>query len=206
MTFNPHKCIVLVAREHGLESLKKLIELKNYKIIAIFTHRLNPKSYDPQRGERSDFKDFENISKLYKIPFFTIDDKSEKNQLENFSKENEFDFLISISWRYLISPQVFEKAKIGSINLHRGDLPKYAGAEPIKRALENKESNISICAHHIIQNYDEGEIICKITYPTNHEQDKTLDENVERLKKEITPYFPQLTIKSLEILLNTYEK
>ena len=63
-----------------------------------------------------------------------------KSKLEKFVKNNEFDFLISVSWRYLISPQVFEKAKIGSFNIHRGDLPKYAGVEPIKRALNNNET------------------------------------------------------------------
>lgn len=203
---NQYKCVVLFAREHGLESLRKLIKSKNYKIIAIFTHRLNPKSYDSQRKERSDFNDFVTISKLSKIPFFIIDSISEKILLERFSEEHDFDFLISISWRYLIPPQVFKKAKIGSVNLHRGDLPKYAGAEPIKRALENKENTVSICAHHIIQNFDEGEIICKIVHPTNYDGDKLLNENVDRIKHEITPYFSQLTLKSLKLLLKSHEK
>ena len=39
-------------------------------------------------------------------------------------------------------------------------------------------------------------------HPTNYDQIKTIDENVERLKKEITDYFPQLTIKSLKFLMD----
>ena len=43
---NPIRCIGLVAREHGLTTLKELQSNNNYNIIAIFTHKLNPKSYD----------------------------------------------------------------------------------------------------------------------------------------------------------------
>ncbi|MEM3008193.1 MAG: formyltransferase family protein [Candidatus Nitrosotenuis sp.] len=206
MKKSQYSCILLVARNHGLESLKNLIRLDRYKIIAIFTHMLNPKTYDPERKIRSDYKDFVKIAELNKIPLFTIDNKSELSILKDFSEQNEYDFLISISWRYLIPPYIFNKAKIGSINLHRGDLPKYAGVEPIKRALQNNEKEIVVCAHHITENYDAGEVICKAKHPVNYDYNKTLDENVDRLKEEITPYFPQLTIKSLEILLREYAK
>ena len=64
------------------------------------------------------------------IQLVTIDHKSELSKLENFCTQVEYDFLISISWRYLISPTIFNKAKLGAINIHRGDLPKYAGMEP----------------------------------------------------------------------------
>lgn len=201
-----YTCIVLFARKHGLETLETLIRLEKFKISAIFTHRFNPRSYDPQRNERSDFKEFVKISQSNNIPLFSVDSKSEQSKLENFCTAIDYDFLISISWRYLIPPGVFRKARIGSINLHRGDLPKYAGIEPIKRALENDEKEISVCAHRITENYDAGEIICKATHPTNFNSSMTLAENVERLKEEITPYFPQLTIKSLETLLKKYEK
>jgi len=196
-----YKCLGLLARNHGLETLKHLLLYeKNFEVIGVFTHKLNPKSYDPERKIRTDFHNFFEITSKYNIPLFTIDSKTEKSQLDDYTLRNDYDFLISISWRYLIPPMVFRKAKIGAINLHRGDLPKYAGIEPIKKALENKERKITICSHHISENIDEGKVICKATHPTNYESNKTLEENVERLKNEITPYFPKLTMKSLEII------
>ena len=92
---------------------------------------------------------------------------------------------------------------VGSINLHRGDLPKYAGVEPIKRALQNSEKFIHVSCHHISKNFDEGKVIFKSIHPTNYDISKSIDDNVERLKIEITPYFPQLTIKSLELLIDS---
>jgi len=200
-----YKCITLVARNHGLESIKHILNTDNpYEIIAIFTHKLNPKSYDIQRKTRIDFKDFLFLSKKTGIPFFTIDYKEEKIRLENFTKKINFDFLISVSWRYIIPPVVFNKARIGSINLHRGDLPKYAGAEPIKRALENEEKQIAICSHIITEKIDEGKVLLKFKHPTNLDKNQTLEENVERLKKEITLLFPKLTMESLKLLRKQY--
>ena len=206
---NPEKikCLVLVARIHGLETLRYLVEKKpKYAVIGVFTHKLNPKSYDPMRRERSDFPDYVKLTKSNNIPFFTIDSKEELSTLENFCKKNNFDFIISISWRYLISPQIFKKARLGAINLHRGDLPKYPGVEPIRKALENNEKEIVICAHHINESFDQGEVIYKARHPVNYEISESLESNIERLKKEITPYFIELTVKSLKLLENQHDK
>ena len=203
ITSKKFTCLVLAGRNHGLETLKKLNEKSNYNIIAIFTHKLNPKSLDIQQKERDDFLDYKKFAKTNSIPLYTIDKLNEKHILDNFVLQCDYDFLISISWRFLISPQVFSKSNIGSINLHRGDLPKYAGVEPIKRALENSEKFIHISCHNISKHFDEGEVIFESTHPTNYDVSLSLDDNVERLKKEITPYFPQLTIKSLEFLIGS---
>ena len=197
---NKIKCVVLVAREHGLSTLRELQSTNNYQITAIFTHKFNPKSYDAERKIRDDFEDFQLFASQNKISLYTIDSTDQKKLLEDFASKNEFEFLLSISWRYLIPPQVFEKAEFGAINLHRGDLPKYAGVEPIRKALENNEERIVICCHHITKNYDEGEVIFKSYHDSNYDKGKSLELNIERLKKEITKYFPELTIKTLKHL------
>ena len=198
---NKIRCIGLVARKHGFHALKEL-QLRGYKIIAIFTHKFNPKSYDAETKIRDDFEDFQLFASQNKIPLYTIDSTDQKKLLEDFASKNEFGFLLSISWRYLIPPQVFEKAEFGAINLHRGDLPKYAGVEPIRKALENNEERIAICCHHITKNYDEGEVIFKSYHDSNYDEGMSLELNIERLKKEITKYFPELTIKTLEYLID----
>ena len=201
--FKKYDCLVLAGRNHGLATLNFLNKSNKYNIIAIFTHKFNPKSYDIEQKERSDYSDYEKFAKTNSIPLRTINKSDQKFLLDDFCLEQNYDFLISVSWRYLISPKVFLKSNIGSINLHRGDLPKYAGAEPIKRALQNSEKFIYVSSHNITTNYDEGKVICKSQHPTNYNKQKSLDENVERLKTEITNYFPQLTIKSLELLVGS---
>ena len=186
----PYRCIGLVARQHGFASISNLVEkFQNFKITAIFTHKFNPKSYDPEQRIRSDFNKFQKFAEEYDIPFFTVDSKDENEKLNSFVKKNEFDFLISISWRYLIPKPVFQKARIGTFNIHRGDLPKYAGVEPIKRAIENNEDKTYVCSHIVDENFDEGKVICKASHPINYNSNKSKEENIERLKYEITPFF-----------------
>ena len=196
---NKIRCVALVAREHGLSTLRELQSTNNYQI-AIFTHKFNPKSYDAETKIIDDFDDFQLFASQNKIPLYTIDSTDQKKLLEDFASKNEFEFLLSISWRYLIPPQVFEKAEFGAINLHRGDLPKYAGVEPIRKALENNEERIAVCCHHITKNYDEGEVIFKSYHDSNYDEGMSLELNIERLKKEITKYFPELTIKTFKHL------
>lgn len=192
----------MLARNHGLAVLKDILEKNsNFEFIGIFTHKFNPKIYDPNQNIRNDFQDFYSLSKEHNIDIFTIDKKDEKFQLEKFSNENEFDFLISISWRYLISPQIFKKAKIASFNIHRGDLPKYAGVEPIKQALLNHEKQIGVTSHNISEEIDQGKIISKKFHPVHFDNNKSLEDNIERLKKEITPYFVELNMESLNSFL-----
>jgi methionyl-tRNA formyltransferase len=203
---NKHKqirCLVLLAREHGLAALKQMHSTNKYQIIAIFTHKFNPKTLDIKQKIRNDFKDYKLFADQNHIPLYTINSKHEKKILDEFAIKNEFEFLISISWRYLIPSDVFKKARYGAINLHRGDLPKYAGIEPIRRALENDEKEIVICCHNISSNYDEGEVIFKCHHNSNYEKHLSLEQNVKRLKKEITKYFPELTIKTIQHLMKT---
>ena len=182
-----------------MSSLKCLLE-KNFTFLAIFTHKFNPKSYDLKKNIRSDFNDYEKFCSDNNIPLITIDNVNEKVRLEKFCSEHEFDFLISVSWRYLIPSTIFSKSKIGSFNIHRGSLPKYAGIEPIKQALKNCEKNIEICSHEIIDKIDAGKIFTKISHPVNYNHDYSLDENVHRLKNEIPSHFADLTLKSINIL------
>ena len=88
---NKIRCVGLVAREHGLYALKEL-QLKGYKIIAIFTHKFNPKSYYPEKKIRDDFQDFQLFAEENKIPLYTIDSTNEKKLLEQFASKNKFEF------------------------------------------------------------------------------------------------------------------
>lgn len=197
------RIIALVARNHGLEVLEKLIPMNNFEIIAIFTHKLNPKVYDPFQKIRQDYKLYYKISEENNIPLFTIDKKEEKYILNKYVEKNNFDFLVSVSWRYLISDQVFQSAKIGSFNIHRGDLPKYAGVEPIRRAIENDEKEIFVCSHIITKEIDQGRILSKYSHPIKKDK-KTKEEKILQLKDDITPLFSKLAIDSLDILLKEH--
>ena len=101
------------------------------------------------------------------------------------------DFIVEVSWRYLILSYITKKASIAAFGVHRGKLPEYAGAEPIKQALNKNEKEIIISAHYLGQEIDLGGTINTLSHPVNYKYSKTLEENVQRLRDEITPLFSQ---------------
>ncbi|MBR73438.1 MAG: methionyl-tRNA formyltransferase [Dehalococcoidaceae bacterium] len=183
-----------LSREHGLEVLNSLIKSSSYKLIKVYTHSLKPKSEDPQRAIREDYIIYKKICQEHDIPLEPIDSKD--FVIEDFPK---CDFIIEVSWRYLISKNIISSPRISSIGIHRGELPKFAGAEPMKKAIMNKEKNIIVTAHYLDKNIDEGETITSITHPINYDSQMTLDENILRLRNEITKYFSKLTFDAFRI-------
>lgn len=202
-----YKIVGYFAREHGLNGLVSLLNSDNYKPICIFTHRFKPKSQDPNRSEREDFSEYESLCRKNNIPLYTVDSKKEAMKIEEILMElEEFDFIASISWRRLIPEDQLNMPKIGGVNLHRGKLPDYAGAEPIKQALNNKDQFIYITSHILEKEIDSGETITTYEHPVNYDHKESLDENIERLKRELTPHFGPLLIKSLNLMVERYER
>ena len=183
-----------LSRLHGFNVLSSLILSPNYKIIKVYTHSLNPKSQDPNIGERSDFKSYLELCETNNISLISVDNKNE--EISNFPK---CDFIIEVSWRYLIPQSITKKANIAAFGIHRGKLPEYAGAEPIKQALMSNEKEIIISAHKLDPKIDAGKTITTISHPVNYQNNQSLEDNIQRLRDEITPLFSKIVLKTLDL-------
>jgi methionyl-tRNA formyltransferase len=181
-----------LSRSHGYDVLTKLIESKEFKIIQIFTHKLNPLSQDTSRSIRDDYTQFEKICVENKIPLSSIDFKN--MEIPEFP---ECDFIVEVSWRYIIPQNIVKKAKFLSFGIHRGKLPDYAGGEPIKQALKNNDKEIILSAHLLDSVIDAGKTIATKIHPVNYDDNYDLENNIKRLRGEIHPLFGQLTLEVL---------
>jgi methionyl-tRNA formyltransferase len=180
------------SRPHGFNVLNSLVNSKDYKLIRVYTHKLNPKSQDQLRSIRSDYHLFEELCKKYKIPLVSIDSKN--HEFDNFP---ENDFIIEVSWRYLIPQNIIKKSYVAAFGIHRGKLPEYAGAEPIKQALNNYENEIILSAHDLNAGIDEGKVFETILHSITYNNSISLIDNVQKIRDEITPKFSDLTFKTL---------
>lgn len=184
--------VAFLSRSHGLNVLNSLVTSKNFKIIKVFTHKLNPKSQDLSRSERNDYYLFEKICLKNNIILETVDSINEK-----VSNIPECDYIIEVSWRYLIKEDIVKKAKKAAFGIHRGKLPNYAGSEPIKQAIQNNENEIYLSAHNLAPVIDGGETYGTITHPTSYNKNFSIEENIQRIRIEITPLFSILMLKTL---------
>jgi methionyl-tRNA formyltransferase len=184
-----------LSRPHGFAVLSSLVESNTHRLVRVYTHLLNPRSQDPSRSKRIDFDLFVDKCQKANIELITVDSKEEC--LIDFP---DCDYIVEVSWRYLIPERITRKARIAAFGIHRGKLPDYAGAEPIKQAINKGEKEIILSSHHLGQIIDAGNVICTRSHPVNYNPQQSLDENIQRLRDEITPFFPELVFKTFEIL------
>ncbi len=184
--------VCFLSRPHGYAVLEEFIENENIKILKLFTHKLNPKSQDPTRSVRDDYHLFETICSQNNIDLQEIDSKDFE-----FNDFPHCDYIVEVSWRYLIPKNIVSNAKKFAFGIHRGKLPEYAGAEPIKQALLKNEKSIFLSAHNLNAEIDEGEVINKIEHPVNLNDNKSLEENIQHIRDEITELFPKLAIETI---------
>jgi len=181
-----------LSRPHGFNVLNSLVNSSDYKLIRVYTHKLNPKSQDLSRSERYDYHLFAKVCEKYRIPIIPIDSKNYE-----FNDFPECDFIIEVSWRYFIPQNIIKKTRIAAFGIHRGKLPEYAGAEPIKQALNNNENKIILSAHNLDAGIDKGEVFETLTHSINYDNSTSLDDNIEKIRDEITPKFSEIVFKTL---------
>ena len=186
-----------LARPHGYNALSALVESQNYKIIKLYTHKLNPKSQDLQRSIRADYELFVKKCAENSIPLISIDSKD--HEITDFP---ECDYIIEVSWRYIIPQNIINKARRYAFGIHRGKLPEFAGAEPIKQALLKNEKIIVLSTHYLEKTIDTGQVITSIEFPVDYNDEKNLETNIQSIRDQITPLFSKLMLKTLNILEN----
>jgi methionyl-tRNA formyltransferase len=187
--------VCFISRSHGLNVLSSLIESKNYRILHVYTHKLNPKSQDPTRSIRIDYELFSKICNENKIPLSDID--SSKTEIIECP---ECDFIVEVSWRYLIPKKITRRARLLAFGIHRGKLPDYAGGSPIKKAILNNEKEIILSAHYLDSIIDGGNVIAEIPHQINYNSTNELETYIQKTLDDITPLFSKLMFKVFNII------
>jgi methionyl-tRNA formyltransferase len=202
---DPYKVVCLFARERGIRVLEGLLKDKRFTVVDLVVHSKLPRSESPDRSIRPEYSIFKALSEKHSIPLSTVDTRKAAQALASVKQLESFDFLITVSWRFLVPGDVFSRARIRAINVHRGKLPIYAGAEPVKRALENGEREIVLTVHEMVEEIDAGEVLVEKTHPVKLDREATLDENVETIKSEMLPLYPQAVVEALEMVMKSLE-
>ena len=76
-------------------------------------------------------------------------------------KNKKIDLLISINCSQKLQAAEYSYPKLGSINIHNSDLPKYGGLMPILHAIRKGDKKSGVTVHYISSQLDRGDIIAK---------------------------------------------
>lgn len=169
----------------GSICLSKLCEV-GYKPLAVLTHK--------DLGDSS----LDLLAKQAEIPFYYSDLRKDQvllSELENL----DFEYLISVNYRYIIPRSLLDRAKF-PLNLHGSLLPRYRGRTPHVWAIINGEKKTGVTCHimeasvdtgpiydQIELNIDAGDTGADILEKFNAIYPKCLIESLSQISKGVSP-------------------
>jgi len=191
----------LLSREAGLSVLNSLFTPESpFEMACLFTNKREPSSKDPSRPDRPEYAAYAKIAAENGYPFYTVDTYSEAKAMAGMRERLPFDFIFSVSWAFLVPPDVLALPTIAPINQHRGKLPDYPLAAPVVQALKNGDDTIILSTHRMNEVYDEGEMLIETAHPANFDDSQSLEANAERIKRELLPLYPQALVEAVQKL------
>ena len=170
--------------EFSVNSLRVLNELGN-EICAVFTQPDKPKN----RGKQimtSPVKDYavENNIPVYQPRSLRKGEDAEESL--RVLKEINPDAIIVVAYGQILPKEILELPKYGCINAHASRLPKYRGAAPIQRCIQDGETETSLCTMKMDEGLDTGDVIMRRDVVITPEMTGTeLSEELSRISGEL---------------------
>ncbi|KLO24199.1 methionyl-tRNA formyltransferase [Marinitoga sp. 1197] len=169
--------------------LKKLIDYK-FNVVGVFSQPDKPKG----RGQKLIPTPVKIIALENNIPIFQPKSVNLKLGYESLEKLNP-DIIITVAYGKILKDKVINLPKFGCWNIHASLLPKYRGAAPIQRAIENGETKTGISIFKIVKELDAGPIAYMKELPIY------MEDNFESVYNRLA----KLGSESLIEFLNNFE-
>ena len=160
-------------------SVYKALTRKNYKILKIFLSykNLNPKIIKELNKNKINYQ---------------IIRRKKFNSLNLEIKKLSPDLNIIAGFPYIFPKKLISTAKLGTINLHSGALPKYRGGSPLSWQIINNEKFIKFAIIKINKGIDTGNII------VNDKFKLKFDYTIKDVHNIVNRKFQRLIIKALD--------
>lgn len=101
------------------------------------------------------------------VPVILIDkkiDSSIQTKIYEAYANNKPDILLVVDFGYLIPSWLLVYPRLGAVNIHPSDLPKFRGSSPGQFALIFGETNSAVCIIRMDEKMDHGDILNKLPF------------------------------------------
>jgi methionyl-tRNA formyltransferase len=176
------KIIFMGTPEFAAKILEHLVT-QNFNIAAVVSQPDKPFG----RGKKLRPTPVKKIAAENKIQLF------QPGKMKEIYDDLEFidpDIIITVAFGKILREKVISMPKYGCWNLHTSLLPKYRGAAPMQRAIENGEDETGISIFKIVKELDAGPIALKkkIKIEQNDNLEKVYDKLLEISKKSLEDF------------------
>jgi len=140
--------------QFAVPSLKKLISLREFEIVGVFTQPDRPRG----RGQEVSFSAVKEVALAANLPV-RQPAKIRASEIEQQLRALAPEVIVIIAYGQIIPARLLDIPRLGWINLHASLLPKYRGAAPIHWAIANGETRTGNTTMRIDAGMDTGEML-----------------------------------------------
>ena len=169
-------CVFFGTPDFAVPSLKALIESKRYVVKAVFTQP------DKKVGRKQVLTApaVKTVANCYDIPVYQPE-KIREEQWINILKDLNPDIIVTAAFGQILSRELLDIPKIGTINVHGSLLPEYRGPAPIQWAIINGEKVTGVTTMFTNEGIDTGDVLLKQEVAIK--ENETSGELFDRLAK-----------------------
>ncbi|MBF7095858.1 methionyl-tRNA formyltransferase [Alkalibacter mobilis] len=151
------KVIFMGTPEFSVDSLKALVE-SDYEICAVVTQPDKPN----QRGKRVKYNPVKEAALKFGLKVLQPQNIKDPKIVAEL-KSMEPDFLAVVAYGQLLSKEILDIPKKGSINVHASLLPEYRGAAPIHWAVIDGREKSGVTTMLMDEDMDTGDMLLRKT-------------------------------------------
>ncbi len=183
------RIVFLGTPDFGVPSLKALVEA-GYEVVGVFTQPDKPKG----RGNKMLPSPVKVCAQGYGIPVFQpvkirVDGVDDLRALDP-------DLCVTAAFGQILSQEVLDIPKIGTVNVHSSLLPKYRGSAPINWAVMEGETVTGVTTMMTDKGLDTGDILLKKEVPI------LPGETAEELTSRLAPIGAELLIETIRRIVS----
>ncbi len=153
------KVIFMGTPDFAVSTLQSIID-SSHQVVAVVTQPDKEKG----RGKEVQFTPVKICALAHNIPVLQpnrIKDVDAIEELHSF----DADIFVVAAFGQILSQEILDMPKYGSINVHASLLPKYRGAAPIQWAIINGEKESGVTIMQMDAGIDTGDMILKTIVP-----------------------------------------
>jgi len=181
------RLVFLGTPDIAVSSLKYFIQKEDIEVVAVVTQPDKPAG----RGKKLTPPPVKVVAEENNLRVFQPVSIRKDQELLQTLRDLQPDIFITVAFGQILSQEVLDIPKLGTINLHASLLPKYRGANPIQRAIVNGEKVSGVTTMLTDIGIDTGDMLLK--------QEIEITENMTSvdLANKISEIGPELLYRSI---------
>lgn len=149
------KIVFMGTPDYAAAALEALIKA-GHEITAVVTQPDKPKG----RSKELQAPPVKELALKHNIPVFQPERIKRPEAVAELRKY-EADIFVVAAFGQILSKEILEMPRFGSVNIHASLLPKYRGAAPIQWAILNGDKTTGITIMQMGIGIDDGDILCQ---------------------------------------------